>query len=62
MQANPVKFQAIAVGKKSFSKNPIFKIGDNSITCDETVKLLGIDIDYKLNFEDHIRNICKKSG
>jgi len=62
MQANPDKFQAIAVGKKSFSKNPIFKIGDSSITCDETVKLLGIDIDYKLNFEDHIGNICKKAG
>ena len=62
MQANPDKFQAIAVGKKSFSQKPVFQIGNTSINCEETVKLLGIDIDYKLNFESHISNICIKAG
>jgi hypothetical protein len=29
---------------------------------DEVVKLLGIDIDYQLNFNSHIKNICRKSS
>jgi hypothetical protein len=45
MQANPEKFQAIAVGKKSFDKSPIFQIGTANISCDEVIKLLGVDID-----------------
>jgi hypothetical protein len=58
MQANPEKFQAIAVGKKSFDKSPIFQIGTANISCDEVVKLLGVDIDFMLNFDCHIKNIC----
>jgi hypothetical protein len=42
------KFQAIAVGNKTHAKTPIFKIDSAEITCDEVVKLLGIDIDYQL--------------
>ena len=62
MQANPEKFQAIAVGKNTCSKNHIFNIGDANINCDEIVKLLGVDIDFKLNFDYHITiNICKKA-
>jgi hypothetical protein len=37
MQANPEKFQAIAVGKKSFDKSPIFQIGTSNIACDEAM-------------------------
>jgi hypothetical protein len=48
MQANPDKFQAIAVGNKTHNKTPVFKIDSAEITCDEVVKLLGIDIDYHL--------------
>ena len=61
MQANPEKFQAIAVGKKSFEKSPVFNIGSANISCDEVVKLLGVDIDFQLNFDYHIKNICKKA-
>jgi hypothetical protein len=35
---------------------------DAEITCDEVVKLLGIDIDYQLNFNYHIKNICRKAS
>jgi hypothetical protein len=48
MQANPDKFQAIAVGNKTHAKTPVFKIDSAEITCDEVVKLLGIDIDDKV--------------
>ena len=62
MQANPDKFQAIAVGNKTHAKTPVFKIDSAEITCDEVVKLLGIDIDYQLNFNYHIKNICRKAS
>jgi hypothetical protein len=57
MQANPDKFQAIAVGNKTYAKKPVFNIESAVISCDEVVKLLGIDIDYQLNFNNHIKNI-----
>ena len=56
-QANPDKFQAIAVGNKTHAKTPVFKIESAEIACDEVVKLLGIDIDYQLNFNYHIKNM-----
>jgi hypothetical protein len=37
-------------------------IDSAEITCDEVVKLLGIDIDYQLNFNYHIKNICRKAS
>ena len=62
MQANPDKFQVLAVGKKTFTKTPSIKIQQNVLTCEETVKLLGIDIDYQLKFDEHISNICRKAS
>jgi hypothetical protein len=61
MQANPVKFQAIAVGKKTYAKEPVFNIESANISR-EVVKLLGIDIDYQLNFDKHIKHICRKAS
>ena len=60
MQANPGKFQAIAVGKKTFGKSPVFSFDTVNITSEEVVKLLGVDIDFNLSFDSHISNICKK--
>ena len=62
MQANPGKFQAIAVGKKTFEKSPVFRFESVNITCEEVVKLLGVDIDFNLSFDQHISNICKKAA
>ena len=59
MQANRNKFQAIAVGKRTLEKSPNFDFGSINITCDEVVNLLGIDIDFRLSFDNHISNICK---
>jgi hypothetical protein len=55
MRANRDKFQAIAVGKKTYAKEPVFNIESANISCDEVLKLLGIDIDYQLNFDKHIK-------
>ena len=44
------------------SSLPSFYIESANISCDEVVKLLGIDIDYQLNFDKHIKNICRKAS
>jgi hypothetical protein len=54
MQANPYTYQAIAVGKKTYAKEPVFNIESANISCDEVVKLLSIDIAYQLNVDKHI--------
>ena len=48
MQANPDKFQAIALGKKSHETLTEFNIDNNNIKCEDSVKLLGINIDFML--------------
>ena len=62
MKANPDKFQALAIGKKTMDKNITFNLAGNNIKCDKEVKLLGITIDFELNFNTHISNICKKAS
>ena len=61
MQANPDKFQVLAVGKKTFEKIHLFKF--KIIYCYvKKLKLLGIDIDYQLKFDQHISNLCRKAS
>ena len=62
MQANPDKFQAIAIGNKTHKQNIVFDLNGSKINCDDEVKLLGITIDFKLDFNKHISNICKKKA
>jgi hypothetical protein len=62
MQANPEKFQAISVGRKTHNKNVMFNLNGNILSCEDEVKLLGTTIDFKLNFNTHISNICKKAA
>jgi hypothetical protein len=44
MKANPEKFQAIAVGKKTKDTNLTFNLEGNQIKCETEVKLLGVSI------------------
>jgi hypothetical protein len=66
MQANPDKFQVLAVGKKTFDKNMKICLQNSTLSCEETVKLLGIEIDYQLNFDINSVNksscFCQKSS
>ena len=41
-------------------ENTSVKIGNDIIKSSNSVKLLGITIDNKLNFKEHLTNICKK--
>lgn len=62
MQANPCKFQGLAVGKKTRNRRPTFRIQGADIECTDDVKLLGVTFDYLLNFDTHISNLCKKAA
>jgi hypothetical protein len=52
----------LAVGRKTYDKNPSIHIQNFNLTCESTVKLLGIDIDYQLNVDAHISTICRKAS
>ena len=57
MIVNTVKFQAIILQNSRNSKNyelVNLEIGSAKIETENTVKLFGITIDNKLNFEEHI--------
>ena len=62
MKANPGKFQAIAMDKRTHSENICFNLGDNIAKCEDSAKLLGVTIDFKLDFDEHISNVCKKAS
>ena len=63
MIANPEKFHAIILTRnKTENVNLKIRIGDRIIQSEKWVKLLGVNIDNKLNFEEHIRDLCKKAS
>ena len=62
MQASPEKFQAIGVGKRTHDMNLTINVSATQINCEDVVNLLGVDIDYQLNFDQHISNLCNKAG
>ena len=63
MQANPDKFQAIAAGLKSKNENLCFDLCNGCIKqLEDKVKLLGVTIDFKLKFDLHVSNVCKKAS
>ena len=62
MKAVLDKFQALAVGEKTFTLKPVFKIAETEIECEESVKLFGLEIDSHLKFDIHISAMCRKAS
>ena len=60
MKANPGKFQLMFLGKNVISKNVSLQLGDKRLTGSDTINVLGIDIDSRLNYDLQISNICGK--
>ena len=58
--ANPSKFQLMFLGSKE--NNFVMTIADKNITSQNEVQLLGITIDNKLSFSNHIKRICKSAN
>ena len=60
---NPNKFQAILLNKsKSTHVKATMNIRDKKIESLSAVKLLGIEINNKLNFNNHINTICRSAA
>ena len=60
MIANPEKFHALLLRKnQTYTSGEQININGKIIKSEETVKLLGVTLDYRLDFDPHISNICK---
>jgi hypothetical protein len=61
MKANPNKFQALYLNKRHTS-DATFNIEQSVISPEESVKLLGVEFDNDLSFNNHVNNICSKAS
>ena len=62
MQANPTKFQFMVISSKDYVEIKISIDENTEITSEPHIKALGVTIDSKLNFSEHISIICKKAA
>ena len=61
MIVNPDKFQSIIIDRKGQTNNPTkLTIDGSEISSENSVTLLGLEIDSKLNFDKHISKLCNK--
>ena len=61
MVANPNKFQLMFLGTRKKTKLCL-SIGDKTCVSSSSVTLLGVEIDWKLNFNQHVKNISNKAN
>ena len=61
MVANPSKFQVMLLGLKT-DDNIVLDIGNVSIDVVGSVRSLGITIDSKLKFDQHVAKLCQKAN
>ena len=60
LKVNPGKFQFMILGDKYHHKH-ILKINSIKVEASNDILLLGILIDKKLTFKQHIENLCRKA-
>ena len=56
------KFQSMIISSKKDLSKSVLNINGVELTMESSVKLLGIEIDNKLNLETQVSNICKKAS
>ena len=63
MLATPEKFHALLLRKsQTNTSGEQININGKIIKSEETVKLLGVPFDHRLDFDPHISNLCKKAA
>ena len=59
LEANPNKFQSMLISSNAPKDNDLqIEVNDKVITATSTMKMLGIHIDSKLNFNGQIAFLC----
>ena len=61
MEANPSKFQVLIANEKP-EKPFSISIKGSQIYGEPFVKLLGVLLDNRLSFNEHVSTICRKAG
>ena len=63
MSVNPSTFQAMAINRfgKMESKHEMFIENKKKTSKHSAVRLLGIEIDNQVNFDNQVTTLCKKS-
>ena len=62
LKANCDKYQAMVLGNPKGERKVDLDICGENVEQTQTIKILGVNLDDKLNFRDHIRGVCKKVG
>ena len=63
MKANPGKFQFMIISPHDVTdKKPELLVNDVVLKAESSVKVLGITIDSRLNFSEHVSNLCTKAA
>jgi hypothetical protein len=56
------KTEAVLVSNRKKKESVTVKVGKHTIKSSEAIKYLGIMIDNRLNFRNHIDHVCKKAA
>ena len=62
MKSNQAKFQAMILNNHPDLSDICLCVNDMNIPLKPLVKLLGVFIDYELNFSDHVTHLCKRAS
>ena len=62
MSANPSKFQVMLMECTSVDVPPDFKIADYNVPICNEIKVLGVYINERVNFESHISMLCARTS
>ena len=62
MRANAEKFQLMLVSRNGTLNNLSLQVENDIILSTQSINILGIEVDSKLNFTSHIDTICSQAG
>ena len=62
LKANPSKFQCMILERNQMNASHTINVDGIDVNSVQSVKLLGVTLDSKLNYENHIAMLCRKGS